>query len=354
MINLDKAKSVFLKSCDAAVKIQKKDGSMPSGHNGPYFDKETSLRNTSHWIVSFSKAYILTKKTKYLDAVDKGTNYIINSKNSLGAFLCRDKPGKDQCNGLIGQAWIIEGLIESFRVSKNEEALNLSIETFLKIPFSHEKGLWKRLEHNGDILGFDNTFNHQLWLALAGVLILSVENNMEIKKRCKIFFEKIFNNLKLKKNGRIQQAISLGYLNDFVKPTIKKFLKPESLKLMKLKEIGYHAFNTLAFSRIKYYFPNEPFFTTTNYFKIIKYLDSEEYKNLIYKSIYGFKYNPPGFEVFYTHKLNSEILKTYKFSNQLFYHQIEHHFDFNKKLHSKNVFDENTSSARIYELSFCL
>ena len=54
--NLNNVQTIFLDSCKRALKLQNPKGEMPAGHNGPYQDPETPIRNTAHWIVSFAKA----------------------------------------------------------------------------------------------------------------------------------------------------------------------------------------------------------------------------------------------------------------------------------------------------------
>ncbi len=45
--------ALLLESARAALSRQRADGSLPPGHNGPYADRETPVRNTAHWLVSF-------------------------------------------------------------------------------------------------------------------------------------------------------------------------------------------------------------------------------------------------------------------------------------------------------------
>ena len=66
-MDLKKINDVFLRCCHESLKNQNKSGYMPSGHNGSYHDKEkTPVRNTAHWVISFAKAYNLTKKEMLL------------------------------------------------------------------------------------------------------------------------------------------------------------------------------------------------------------------------------------------------------------------------------------------------
>jgi hypothetical protein len=108
-MNIDQ---IFLDSAKVGLKKQRSDGSMPAGHNGPYFDKETPVRNTCHWLVTFLTAYEKTKKEEFLKASEKCIDYLLKEKQKYKYnYLCRKSEKKDECNGLIGPAWIMEALI---------------------------------------------------------------------------------------------------------------------------------------------------------------------------------------------------------------------------------------------------
>lgn len=352
--HLNRLESIFLDSCKRALNLQDLNGEMFAGHNGSYHDPETPIRNTAHWTVSFAKAYEITKNESFYDAILKGLESIKDKKwrPSNGTFFCRNKESKDKCNGLIGQAWVIEGLIRGYEITGDNEALELSAEVFKIHPFEYKSGIWCRVETDGTVLGFDYTFNHQLWFAMSGFLILKHKDDPEIRRACNTFMEKIPNNLKLYSNGRIGQSMRISFMEDVVKSSAKKLLRREKAKYMKLKEIGYHAFNTHALAKIKAYFPDLDFFQTEMYKKIINYLGSQEYLSGILISKYGFPYNPPGFEVYFTYNYNKELMhKEINNVEYLLKIQIENHFDEKSMDFSLNVHDPKTSAARMCELS---
>jgi len=357
MIDFEKINKLFLTSCEKALLLQKPTGEMPSGHNGSYHDEETPVRNTAHWITSFSKAYKLTKNQQFYEAIVLCLFYLKDEKcrPQNKTFYCRNKKTKDKCNGLIGQAWVIEGLIAGYEITNDKELLDIAEEVFLLHPFVEKRKMWHRVEPNGEVLNLDLTFNHQLWFAMSGFLIINSRKNNVIEKRCKDFFNSIPKNLKVSINGRIGQSVKLGFKEDIIKYNLKKILRRNQLQYMKLKEIGYHAFNTYAFSIIYDLYPNLDFFKTVDYKKIINYINSMEYKNNIYDSNYGFKYNPPGFEVYKTFKTHESILNnSTEFIDDLLSYHIENNYDNGSCSFMKNVHDKNTSAARIYELSSSL
>src|SRR5690625_349836 len=95
---------LLLKSTCSAKFTQKDDGSFPSGHNGPYKDSETPVRNTSHWLITLLKAYEITEDNSYLDSAYKALNFIMSAeaRPMNATFWHRKNPEKDFANGLIG------------------------------------------------------------------------------------------------------------------------------------------------------------------------------------------------------------------------------------------------------------
>ena len=353
-MNLNKFKDLFLKSCYAALENINQNGYMPSGYNGSYNDIETPVRNTAHWIVSFAKAYKLTNDKCFYEAIVLALCYLKDEKLRpfKKTFICRNKELKDKCNGLIGQAWVIEGLMAGYSVTQDKDVLDLASEVFLLHPFLEKKNMWHRVEPTGAVLTLDMTFNHQLWFAMSGFLIIKAQQNKEIENRCLRFFNVISENLKLSNNGRIGQSVKLGFKEDVIKYNLKRIIRKNELQYMKLKEVGYHAFNTYAFSIIYDLYPNIKFFKTDDYKRIINYINCSEYKNNIYNSNYGFKYNPPGFEVLKTYITHESILKnSFEFIDGLLNFHLENNYDNMKCSFTRNVHDKNTSAARIYELS---
>ena len=96
-------------------------------------------------------------------------------------------PGKDFCNGLIGQSWSIEALMYAANYFDIPKILKIAKEVFLLHPFDEKSGLWRRTEVNGSFLSVDETFNHQLWFAASGSLICQISTDEEINNINKFF-----------------------------------------------------------------------------------------------------------------------------------------------------------------------
>ena len=209
---------IILMSAGSFLKKQKRDGSFTAGNNGPYFDKELPNRNTAHIIILLLKAYSISKKQEFLNSADKALKFILRNefRPMKATFLVRNNPYKDFCNGLIGQAWMCEALIYSYKYFKEKIALKIAGEVILKHPFDKEIGLWRIVNVDGSSTQIDYAFNHQLWFA---AIASNLENDL-IQKRVKKFLDKIFDNLRIHNDGLIMHSIKL---NGSV-PNIKSFI----------------------------------------------------------------------------------------------------------------------------------
>ncbi|MFC1844175.1 hypothetical protein ACFLZ5_05235 [Thermodesulfobacteriota bacterium] len=341
---------IFQQVCQSSLERQAPEGSMPAGHNGPYCDPETPVRNTAHWIQTFICAFHLTGEEKYRQAAKRCADYLIgkNVPRSGSIFRHREKPGKDSCNGLIGPAWTIEGLCAAYDAFGEDKYLSLACDYFTVHPFSTQTGLWKRVEPDGTILSEDWTFNHQLWFCMSGALLYK-SGVEEVYASVNDFISNINKHLTLSFSGRITHSIWSN--TQKTKQYIKWLLYPESRKQLLLKEVGYHAFNLYAFSVMKTIFTDHPFWDTKVWNSMLKYLDSREYVSLITKSIYGFPYNPPGFEILYVNQVFGKTLPLKVSDQEWLQKQI------NLLLHpdiwqlSRNNNDPETLTARLYECS---
>lgn len=234
------------------------NGFILSGHNGPYYDFETPVRNTAHWLIIFSYYYEKTENKKYYEAVERCGNYLISktARPMNSSFYCRFGGNKDFSNGVIGSAWAIEGLVSAYKITKKKKYIEVAEEVFLMHPFNDEDKLWKVINVDGSLRDYDLTFNHQLWFAASGTILLSAKDNLEIRRRCEVFFENLTKIYKVRKNGLIKHHIFLSR-NKIEK--FKNILKVSRGILIKLrlkksiiyKENGYHLFNMYAFSLIK-------------------------------------------------------------------------------------------------------
>jgi len=368
---------MILKIAENSKKLQNKDGSFPPGHNGPYYDKETPVRNSAHWLIIFSKCYELTNEKKYKDKVYRIAEYLTSedARPNGYSFYHRNKKGKDKCNGLIGQAWTIEALTEATKILEDNKYSLLAEEVFFQHKFNDQHGLWYCLEIDGQILPIDNTFNHQLWFAACASLIKSKRSN-EILRRIKKFINMLPQNLTIMKNGLIFHRIEWLLKDNFVDCNIenKKFVRKvkKILKILRnfilskriltekeiydkeiYRSIGYHSFNMYAFAILKSQLPNNAIWQSDLMESSINFLLSSEYNSLLENNKYAFPYNPPGFEIPYSLYMLKRMKREEFIEISKYWINKQFNKCFNKEsfIMDRNTTDFMTHTARIYELT---
>jgi len=343
-------------------------GHVHTGINGPYDDPETEVRYLSHLIVIAAVEY-LKFGNKTCDAVvERLGNQVLKMKNDSGVYKMRQKKGKDQCNGVIGHAWLIEGLIYAYKVTKDKKYLIESERICGIHKFNRKLALWCRPQTNS----IDFTFNHQLWYAASLAELLCLVNNDELRKQLDDFIDSLPHNLTINSNGRIAHAI-------YSRPTLKdSFLKKisrlkdvsdELLGLPNLcyRESGYHVFNLMAFARLYISNIKSDIFESNRFKKAIDYVTTDYFQNLLLDdeikhdrtlpiktlekneksiNIYGYPYNVPGFEIMFCQEAfkNKFIFHN---ATQILQTQIEETWNpltqmFDNKCHDKVVVNYRT------------
>lgn len=372
---------ILIEISEKAFELQKKDGSFPGGHNGPYHDLETPVRNSGHWLITFAKCYELTGEDKYIEKVFEIAEYLYSkdARPQGYSFYHRNSKGKDKCNGVVGQAWTFEALAEATKILGDNKYASLAEEVFLQHPFNHDYGLWNRLDINGQILTMDETFNHQLWFAACGSLIKNNKNS-EITARIKRFMDCLPQNLTVLDNGLIHHHIEQLRENTFMSDlkyhtkldqeflnTLQKIRYTNLLKFIPLigqtkdkriqrqvyKSIGYHSFNMYAFALLKNQIPSHKFWDSEPFKRTIDYMLKDEYIKGLNQNRYGYPYNPPGFEIPYSLFTLKGMGENKLIETSRFWINNQFNRCYNKKTFSmdRNNEDPLTHTARIYELT---
>lgn len=344
--------SILIDAAEKKIGFDEINGIEP-GHNGPYFDKESAVRNTAHWLIVFCCLFKRTGDKKYELAAYKAINYLKSprARPMSAAFYCRMKKEKDFCNGVMGQAWVIEALLYAHKVLGENDLYNLAEEVFLLHDFDPERSIWYRLNVDGSRLSFDGTYNHQLWFAAVGCLFYKTP---KILAMCDDFFEKIGTKPSLYSNGVIYHNSSI-YQNHVerskgIKPLLDHYLNRMSnfkqKKSLYLKSVGYHGFNLYAYELLKVRYKQHPFYKSPTYQRIISVLLTSQFKKDLFQSSYSYAYNPPGFE-------NGFALIGNGYNDEIITDMLSEHFKITKNVKFYNSAvseDKETSEARLYEL----
>jgi hypothetical protein len=273
---------------------------MPAGHNGPYRHPETPIRNTAHWAISFSRAWELTGERSYRVAGERALKYLLDAFNANRRKMlpCRYQRGKDVANGVMGQAWAIEGLIEAGRRLEMDDAVYAALELFCNHPYHTGAGAWLRLRPDGAPNGFDWNFNHQLWFCASGALLVRAGFD-EPAASVRDFCRRIHEHIELYPSGLIRHVnnrfLACG-MRGHAKAAARDLYYAFHRKAMWEKSLGYHCFNTYALALIIRCFPDLDLLNSKEIVRAMEYVCSEQFWCDVGWSPYGFPYNPPGWE----------------------------------------------------------
>lgn len=365
-----------------SVLLEKLSATKPiiSGHNGPYRDRETEIRGLAHSIAFLSNMDFSNGDRVHENQVADLLDKLLNSENRIGEiiFKQRQKPGKDEVNGVIGIAWVIEGLCCAYRTYGNKKA-----EAFLRIVegglhFNNARGLWTRPvpKDSPYFKTIDETFNHQLWLAYA-LVFKSVVLSEPVSDNVKRFFTMMDKSFNVYPSGLIIHAI---HYSNGLKGKFKRLLKSGrdwfriNLRgqTKKYKESGYHLFNMFAFARVADLGFVSLFDHSTKFRKALKYCGSKDLLNRLNENKdtqdfyrlnpssglpfnrYGFPYNVAGFEFLYVQKVfdfpvDTETKESYLDAQLSCYAQ-----NFNYDQGAFLTEDKANLILRAYELSFIM
>ena len=370
---------------DNAIETQRADGSLPGGHNGPYHDPETPVRNTAHWLITFLKLHDVTGEKRFFEAARDAAEYLqtTEARPNNFTFIHRSSEDKNRCNGLIGQAWTIEALAIASEQLDDPRLASLAEEVFLLHPFDERLGLWKSVEIDGERLSFDGTFNHQLWFAAAGGILAhhpAVSNR--IHHRVITFLDRIGSNLGLYDSGLIRHGLKatnspgralrllrndrrgrlffiqligrsslteVDFLRDLVRhPVVPLRRPPLAEEYLRQKAVGYHSFNMYAMGLLHGEYPDHRFWESEKFQRCYEYMRSQEYYTNVGASKYGFPYNPPGIEVPFAIEVFDDEPDR-KLQEQWLGRQFSRCYDAKRHRMSRNNPDPETLTARLYQ-----
>lgn len=313
------------------IEYYKSNKQIFEGINGPYDDPETRVRNLSHLIVIVC---IMNQRTGgYSDLLNIMADDLKSNIEENGLYKMRKKPGKDQSNGVIGHAWVIEALTYLYKNLNDESCLSLAVDLAGKHIFSKEYNLWYIPVENGKSSEIDLTLNHQLWYAASLAELNSIVKSDDIKLQVNSFMDNLPKICKTSVDGKIAHSIYFrdsfgGKIKGCVKRAIDLTEELLNLPSMTYKEQGYHVFNLMALARLYILFPQAAIFNSSFFEKVIKYVNSQKFFEGLHNSniskdkslhnnitdsaekninIYGYPYNVPGFELEYI----SEVFKDY-------------------------------------------
>lgn len=327
------------------------DGSLPPGHNGPYRDPETPVRNTAHWLVGFCTAWRRSREPALRAGAEAALGYLLSeaARPAGGAFHHRRAAGKDRCNGLVGQAWCVEALATAAEVLELDAAASVAAEVFQLHPFDERVGLWKRVEIDGRPLGWDATLNHQLWFAAAAADLVP-RTEREVARRVERFLDLLPRNLALRPDGIVHHWCApwgVARREPRVALRMARAARREAEALAE-KELGYHAFNLLALARLRRRRPDHPFWRHDAFARLWRAARRPDFRTALADNPWGWPYNPTGLEM----AVALEVFEgpgVRADQERWLADQLERHWEPQTRRLARDCPDPETLAARLYE-----
>jgi hypothetical protein len=334
---------------------------MPSGTNGPWNDDETPVRNTSHWGITLAYAANITDEDKFLKAAERCSSYLISDQaRPYGeTFYHRRSHNKDSCNGLIGQAWTIEALVQLGLQIDDQRLLDLAEQTFELHPFDSTFCGWYAVDIDGQQLGYHFTLNQQIWFAAVGAKIASVCNSRRIEEQVRKFLDALPSLMTRLPNGPIYHSVVPNSdFNKYVRYAVKNIqrrripdpllhrLRSEYRTKIKRRSIGYHSFILYGLAMLHEEYPSHKFWKTDIIREVRDYTRSKEFLQATLDNKFCYTYNCTGIEVAYwEHEVWSESARVHKWASR----QFEKCYNVETGLMDRSPHDPTTLAARIYE-----
>jgi hypothetical protein len=349
---------LLVSSASAAIALQNDAGAFPAGHNGPWYVDETSARNTAHWTVTCSKAYELTGEVRFKKSVQKAADYLLSKDVRPFGYSCHIMKKKGWItNGLVGQTWIMEGLLAAYKTLGEDRFLLAAHDLVSQHHMEERLRLWHMTSLEGVKLAAHSTLNQQICFSAIALEVAHQMNSRELAQKIR----KAIDNLPFafKFNGkylhmRIDPKI-------YLKHNLRQFLRlswsnSRHWKKFDMLSKGYLSYTLFVLSNIYERAPdlklwdNEKLRTQVRL--CIDYMDKNIYQYTLSDNPMVFAYHPTGFQMPYVLRMLGHMAKGTKNSDEDWINkQIRSHYDFSSNLMTKNTCDPNTLSARLYELT---
>lgn len=349
----NKIENLIIKTAKAGVELQKDDGHMPSGCNGPHNHNMTAARNTSHWAITFLHAYKISDDNRFRHAATKCLDLLVSPVlwPMGGAFWHRHHIERNSFNGLIGQSWSLEALYYGWKLLGDERYHSIGLDVFSQHLYDENLGLWYQLDLDGSAFLIEQTLNQQIWLAAMGAHLAN--GNGDILDRIHDFLSRLPAKIILRKFG----VMPLSVLRiDNTKAKLKRLIRElflENKKQRKEKEWGYHLFTLCGLAQIYEVFPNHEIWMSSFFNKALNFSFNFKFLQSLTQNSYGFPYNVPGFELPYIYSVFSSYVLQEDAEDLCFQclsRQLSMHYNFESHLLELNTQDPDTLAARFYEI----
>ncbi|MFC6716699.1 agl cluster protein AglQ [Natrialbaceae archaeon GCM10025810] len=360
---------IIVESADRARSRQQSDGSFNPGSNGPHEDEETPVRNTANWLVTFIDAYEQTGSERFLEAAENALNYLLskNARPEGAVFHLRDAPEKDQTDGLVGQAIVLEALIEAGRSLGDSDAIAVATDIIRLHTFDSELGLWKSANLDGSPQKTVGTYNQQIHFAAVAAGVTTLEDHTEdILQQVRRFMDQMEAHAWPYSDGLLRTLvrpsattiIKAAMQNDrhLLATTVSQALREslhqwtplqiDSQTVIREKAVGYQGFHLYGLALLARYQPDHKVWNSSFVDYLLAATDSGTFRSAVVENKYGFPYNPSGFEI----ALALEVFQNdHERARDWVELQLRCHFNWDQMSLAKGTPHPRVLAARIYE-----
>jgi hypothetical protein len=273
---------------------------MPAGHNGPWGDPETPVRNTGHWLLTFLKAWEVSGDRRFEAAAHRACEFLCGPEARPGGAAFRHQTAsRDGANGLIGQAWTIEALAAAGERLGRDDALTLAGQVARLHPFDAAAGLWHVVGVDGRVGRLHLTFNQQLWFAAMTGEVAARLGDASLAACVQRFLDRMPFHLRTDPAGLIHHAVGARGLGPRhpreLFATLRLAWGPRRDALQ--RAVGYHAFNLVALAVLRGRHPGHPCWRHPGIAAAAGFARSAAYEDALETNPFAYAYNPVGFEV---------------------------------------------------------
>lgn len=343
----------------AAARRQRPDGSLQPGHNGPWRHEDTPTRVTAHWGILFAHAHRWTGDSYLEEAAYRTLEYLIASERRPAglAFQCRLSGGKDGANNLIGQAWILEALLDLSDHFDSQAALEIAYDLALLHKFDPRANLWRRIDVNKPDAGLNFTLNQQVMFSGISLRIANLTGDEKLATMSRRVLLQAPKQALWSEHGLPHHHVLPLYAYPVSRQLTRGLNSRLGRKLFAARwtrqTIGYLSFVLYGLALARLWNPEDTIWNdgrlTDWTSSLLRYAaDRRPFGKDESVESFRWSYNPTGFEVAFA----MEQFAGDSCADDAHWWvraQLDSHYDTQRKSLSRNTLDPFTLSARIYQ-----
>jgi hypothetical protein len=342
----------------------------PGGRNGPYFDLESPVRNTAHALSSMAIAYAITREEVFAERGRALANFLVSDHefSASSTPVHRQKHPKDWCNGVIGPAWVVEGLALAGRLLGVAEASVGAQALVASQPFDERSSLWRRHDPRGGIGSVDRTLNHQAYFATAAAQATEAALSTDVGT----FLDHLASGgFRIRETGRIVHHVprkdeDVRSLRGLRERALRKAADLQAVRRLRgsravsmssseVRDHGYHIFSLFSLAGLRLRVPSHPFWRSGRLRQALEFAVAPGWLDSLDRNPYTYPYNGPGLELPLVARAFGDLEpQLHTLADAALRRQVELTWDARAGRFCRGTDDRLTLAARTYELGLAL